>query len=116
MDFVFLTDLAEGTDNGSTGGTCLIKNGERAEEIEGYSINIKENEAILESHGIEAGSEDRALTEEWIRKADQFVYIHSELHEVLTDEATRYFAGEITASQAAEYIQNRVSIYLAEQG
>ena len=116
MDFVFLTDLAEGTDDDSTGGTCLIKNGERAEEIEGYSINVKENGAILESYGCTSGSEVRKKTEEWIGKADQFVYIASELHEVLTDEANRYFAGEITAKQAAEYIQNRVSIYLAEQG
>ena len=35
---------------------------------------------------------------------------------ILVDEAERYFAGEITAEQAAEYIQDRVSIYLAEQG
>ena len=116
MDFVFLTDLAEGTDDGSTGGTCLIKNGERAEEIEGYSINVKENGAILESYGFKSGSEDRAVTEEWIGKADQFMYFNKELNEILTSEANRYFAGEITAKQAAEYIQNRMSIYLAEQG
>ena len=35
---------------------------------------------------------------------------------VVEDEAFRYFSGEITAEKAAEYIQNRVSIYLAEQG
>ncbi|MBR0143003.1 MAG: hypothetical protein IJM21_02350 [Clostridia bacterium] len=116
MDFVFLTDLAEGADEGSTGGTCLIKNGEKTEEIEGYSINVKENGAILESYGQKSGSESRALTEEWIGKADQFVYIASEINEVLTSEANRFFAGEITAEKAAEYIQNRVSIYLAELG
>ena len=57
------------------------------------------------------------MTEEWIGKADQFIYINNkELNEILNSEANRYFAGEITAKQAAEYVQNRVSIYLAEQG
>ncbi len=32
------------------------------------------------------------------------------------EEAERFFYGEITAKQTAEYVQNRVSIYLAEQG
>ena len=32
------------------------------------------------------------------------------------DEATRYLKGEITAEKAVEYIQNRVQIYLDEQG
>ena len=115
MDFVFLTDLAEGTEEG-IGGKRLIKNREKAEEIEGYSINVKENGAILESYGFKSGSEDRAVTEEWIGKADQFIYFNKELNEILNSEANRYFAGEITAKQAAEYVQNRVSIYLAEQG
>ena len=39
-----------------------------------------------------------------------------EIGKVVVEEAVRYFAGEITAKQAAEYVQNRVSIYLAEQG
>ena len=115
MDFVFLTDLAEGAKD-DEGITRLIKGGKSAEWIEGYSINVKENGAILDSYGCKSGSEERKLTEEWLGKADQIVYIASELHEVLTDEANRYFAGEITAKQAAEYVQNRVSIYLAEQG
>ena len=38
------------------------------------------------------------------------------IYEVMYEEAARYFAGDITAKQAAEYTQNRVSIYLAEQG
>ena len=56
------------------------------------------------------------MTEEWIGKADQFIYFNKELNEILNSEANRYFAGEITAKQAADYVQNRVSIYLAEQG
>ncbi|MBR5742949.1 MAG: extracellular solute-binding protein [Clostridia bacterium] len=41
---------------------------------------------------------------------------YSEIGKVVKEEALRFFAGEITAEKAAEYIQNRVSIYLAEQG
>ena len=33
----------------------------------------------------------------------------------MNEEAYRYFAGDITAAQAADYVQNRISIYLAEQ-
>ena len=39
-----------------------------------------------------------------------------EITDVIREEALRYFSGEITAEKAAEYIQNRASIYLAEQG
>ena len=35
--------------------------------------------------------------------------------DIIREEALRYFAGDITATQAAEYVQNRISIYLAEQ-
>jgi ABC-type glycerol-3-phosphate transport system substrate-binding protein len=35
---------------------------------------------------------------------------------ILWEEAQGYFAGDKTAEQAAENIQSRVSIYLAEQG
>ena len=56
-------------------------------------------------------------TQNTINHADYFRYIRrNELCKVLNEEAGRYFTGEITAEKAAEYIQNRVSIYLAEQG
>ena len=50
--------------------------------------------------------------------ADHFTFGdgYSEIGKVVKEEAARFFAGEITAEKAAEYIQNRVSIYLAEQG
>ncbi|MBR6764407.1 MAG: hypothetical protein IKM13_11770 [Clostridia bacterium] len=35
--------------------------------------------------------------------------------EIVNEEAASYFAGNIIAEKAADYIQNRVSIYLAEQ-
>ena len=42
--------------------------------------------------------------------------METDIQNVIREEAARYFKGEITAEKAAEYIQNRVSIYLAEQG
>ena len=97
MDFTFLKDLAQ--------------EGETELDI---SINREENRRV-NYHGDEDQAEEKKL-EEWIRKADEYSYWDNELLDVLTEEANRYFAGEITAEKAAEYIQNRVSIYLAEQG
>ncbi|MBQ6989839.1 MAG: hypothetical protein IJN58_02170, partial [Clostridia bacterium] len=51
-----------------------------------------------------------------ITQADNFAIGNdSDIAIVVSEEAMRYFSGEITAEKAAEYIQNRVSIYLAEQ-
>ena len=50
-----------------------------------------------------------------VRAADHLVYNRNAVFDVMNEEAYRYFAGDITAKQAAEYVQNRVSIYLAEQ-
>jgi ABC-type glycerol-3-phosphate transport system substrate-binding protein len=36
--------------------------------------------------------------------------------EIIWSEAQAYFAGDKTAEQAADNIQSRVSLYLAEQG
>ena len=36
--------------------------------------------------------------------------------DIIREEANRYFVGEVSDEKAAEYIQNRVSLYLAEQG
>ncbi len=38
------------------------------------------------------------------------------LTEIILDEASAFLAGDKTAAQAAETIQSRVSIYMAEQG
>ena len=57
------------------------------------------------------------MTYDAIGRADHFMYSsQSEPFKVIKEEAARYFKGEITAEKAAEYIQNRISIYLAEQG
>ena len=56
-------------------------------------------------------------TQEMIDRIDHISYgTQNVIYEVMYEEAARYFAGDITAKQAAEYTQNRVSIYLAEQG
>ena len=35
---------------------------------------------------------------------------------IMAEDAAQFFAGQITAEQAAAYTQDRVSIWLAEQG
>ena len=45
-----------------------------------------------------------------------YLYTENEIMKVMREEALRFFAGELTAEKAAEYMQNRISIYLAEQG
>ena len=52
-----------------------------------------------------------------ILSADHFCYgSQNEILDVVYEEAERALSGNITAKQAAEYVQNRISIYLAEQG
>jgi len=51
-----------------------------------------------------------------ILSSDHFYCRENPVYDVIAEEASRFFRGEITAAQAAEYVQNRVSIYLAEQG
>ena len=51
-----------------------------------------------------------------LSSADHYIYCDEDILAVIEEEAFRYFSGAITAEKAAEYIQNRVSIYLAEQG
>ena len=54
---------------------------------------------------------------ETIASADHwFTGMNSEYKKVMDEECGRYFAGEITAEKAAEYIQNRISLMLAEKG
>ena len=54
---------------------------------------------------------------ELLRSADHYeTFGFDEAGIVMREEVKRYFAGEITAEKAAEYIQNRISIMLAEKG
>ena len=50
------------------------------------------------------------------QSADHYGGFGSEISKIVEEEGLRYLHDEITAEKAAEYIQNRVSIYLAEQG
>ncbi|MBR4865246.1 MAG: hypothetical protein IKU11_01050, partial [Clostridia bacterium] len=40
---------------------------------------------------------------------------YGDVQNIMLEEAGRYFVGDITAEQAAEFIQNRISLYLAER-
>ncbi|MBR0143497.1 MAG: hypothetical protein IJM21_04910 [Clostridia bacterium] len=62
--------------------------------------------------------EDYYREYERIYQGAEHYYVHgnSAIAGMIREEANRYFSGEVTAEKAAEYIQNRVSIYLAEQG
>ncbi len=48
--------------------------------------------------------------------ADHYTVDESPIKTIVMEEIHRYLAGQNTAEKAAEYIQNRVSLYLAEQG
>ena len=61
------------------------------------------------------GQEQYDLTWECIRRGDHFQYFRNEVFDVMYEEAGRFFSGSITAKQAADYVQNRISLYLAEQ-
>ncbi|MBE7000331.1 MAG: hypothetical protein E7428_09120 [Ruminococcaceae bacterium] len=62
--------------------------------------------------------ERRRYKDTWkiIRSADHLWYFRNAVFDVMMEESLRYFAGDITAKQAADYVQNRISLYLAEQG
>ena len=61
-------------------------------------------------------NEQKATVSRLITTADAFaIGPASDISMVVREEASRYFAGEISVEQAAAYIQNRISLYLAEQ-
>ncbi len=67
-------------------------------------------------HNVKCGQEQYEITWEYIQNADHLQYYKNEISAVISEEAGRYFGGMITAKQAADYVQNRISLYLAEQG
>lgn len=92
-------------------------------EGSGFSPIVSVGEANIASEFSAEGRDDSfdylAAQEElkqYIRNADHYASSKSPVIEVVMDEATRYLKGEITAEKAVEYIQNRVQIYLDEQG
>ena len=93
--------------------------------VKGLSINQAECERIISRNLSWNGAdketrlpiEQRKYEDTWklICQADHLTYYRNAVFDVMVEETYRYFAGDITAKQAAEYVQNRVSIYLAEQ-
>ena len=67
-------------------------------------------------HNVKCGKDQYEITWEYIHNADHLQYYKNEISAVIHEEAGRYFGGMITARQAADYVQNRISLYLAEQG
>ena len=89
----------------------MVEKGTR-ETLEMKDLIVTEEEITEESLKRRA---ERSLAV--FRAADHYGgAMETDIQNVIREEAARYFAGEITAEKAAEYIQNRVSIYLAEQG
>ena len=64
------------------------------------------------------GFEDRAAAERmcaFVESADSLSIYDDSAMDIILEEAGAYFAGAQSAWQAAEYVQNRISIYVAEQ-
>ncbi|MBE6999136.1 MAG: hypothetical protein E7428_03005 [Ruminococcaceae bacterium] len=70
---------------------------------------------LAQQYNAKCGQAQYDATWDYIEKADHLRYYDSELHRVIRNEAQSYFSGSITAEQAADYVQNRISLYLAEQ-
>ena len=60
---------------------------------------------------IEEASELRELVE----RADKLAIYDDSAMDIILEEAGAYFAGAQSAEQTAEHVQNRLSIYIAEQ-
>ena len=85
----------------------------------GFSLRRDMADRQMASLLKELTTEERKSFDGWkdfLQKADHYGNSSDAVTAVIREEATRFFRGEITASQAAEYVQNRVSLYLAEQG
>ncbi|MBQ2750583.1 MAG: hypothetical protein IJF34_12445, partial [Clostridia bacterium] len=90
-----------------------------ARNIDGFVEITEEMEEgikfMYEIKNRKCGQEQYDLTWECIRRGDHFQYFRNEVFDVMYEEAGRFFSGSITAKQAADYVQNRISLYLAEQ-
>jgi hypothetical protein len=88
-------------------------------DLSGQTAEPPEQEEFQEEDD-EWKAEERVLREKtraMIEGAARFSSSYrDDVADIVEDEALRFFRGEITAEKAAEYIQKRVSIYLAEQG
>ncbi|MBR6762314.1 MAG: hypothetical protein IKM13_01015 [Clostridia bacterium] len=80
-----------------------------------WDVVINNLRIIIRMYNAQRGQEQYDVTWDYIHSADHFRYSNNELFSVMKEEAANYFGGLITAKQAAEYVQNRISLYLEEQ-
>lgn len=59
--------------------------------------------------------EEAAELRELVERADKLAIYDDSAMDIILEEAGAYFAGAQSAEQTAEYVQNRLSIYIAEQ-
>ena len=59
--------------------------------------------------------EEAAELRELVERADKLAIYDDSAMDIILEEAGAYFSGAQSAWQAAEYVQNRLSIYIAEQ-
>ena len=85
---------------------------EVAKEFPNTVYHIRYN---VQNYDMRCGQEQYEITWSYINNADHLRYHDSEIHKVIVNEAASFFSGSITAKQAADYVQNRISLYLAEQ-
>ncbi|MBQ2748798.1 MAG: carbohydrate ABC transporter substrate-binding protein [Clostridia bacterium] len=76
---------------------------------------VEESNGLDMMHNLKCGEKQYKATWDYIHNADHFRYADNELFDVMKKEAVNFFGGQTTAKQAAEYVQNRISLYLAEQ-
>lgn len=63
----------------------------------------------------EATPEEAAAVKKLIDSADNKFEYHVEIMDIISEEAEAFLAGQKSAEDVAEIIQNRVSLYLQEQ-
>ena len=63
----------------------------------------------------EFNAEDAAILRYQVYHTDKMANTDEGLVRIIREEANRYFVGQLSAEEAAEHIQSRVSVYMAEQ-
>ena len=63
----------------------------------------------------ELSETDAAKLRELIEETDAVQGAYPVVHDIMAEDASQYFAGQITAQQAAAYTQDRVRLYMSEQ-
>ena len=110
--------------------TWLLSEETQRDSMERKFWGLPTNRRVLEEEmeratkeAVEAGRDENEIRESYkeglrlYESANYFAGLsHQAVMDLIMEEAVRYFAGDITLEQAVVYIQNRVSLYVAEQG